>query len=80
MYTSRQIQNSHSKVIIPVEPQPQPTKRKKGPLTPTRKCRKSIRQTDKRQTNNSIRKMPRRRLHKPGGNYSKKGQIRKIIT
>ena len=31
MYTSRQIQKSHSKVIIPGEPQPQSTKRKKGP-------------------------------------------------
>ena len=48
MYTSRQIQKSHSKVIIPGEPQPQSTKRKKDPLTPNRKGRKRIRQTDKR--------------------------------
>ena len=48
MYTSRQIQKAHSKVIIPGEPQSQSTKRKKGPLTPTRKGRKRIRQTDKR--------------------------------
>ena len=47
MYTSRQIQKSHSKVIIPGEPQPQSTKMKKGPLTPTRKGRKRIRQTNK---------------------------------
>ena len=42
MYTSSQIQKSHSKVIIPGEPQPQSTKRRRVPLHLLEKVEKEL--------------------------------------